>query len=303
MATVISSSVFSPTNFLSFPLSQRSLELNPHPARRNLCCSGKKYSKGRAAKSDEELCDELREFIESMGLPEDHLPSISELRDNGRKDLANIVRRRGYKAITELLLNSNSVNHFDKTSEGNKDGKGCAFNRDFPSEAIEGDNLNDINHLKSLLCQKETELSQLKKQIEDEKFALVNLRARVKAELGDIQCSIADKDAELRAAQEYLNGLKEVHINYRTNGQVVEVAGSFNGWQHKVRMDLDHSSECIDSPDSRKPELWSTVLWLYPGIYEVTEIKFIVDGHWTVDPGQEIIISGGFTNNVLTVDG
>ncbi|XP_042409019.1 protein PTST homolog 3, chloroplastic-like isoform X7 [Zingiber officinale] len=278
MATVISSSVFSPTNFLSFPLSQRSLELNPHPARRNLCCSGKKYSsKGRAAKSDEELCDELREFIESMGLPEDHLPSISELRDNGRKDLANIVRRRGYKAITELLLNSNS--------------------------AIEGDNLNDINHLKSLLCQKETELSQLKKQIEDEKFALVNLRARVKAELGDIQCSIADKDAELRAAQEYLNGLKEVHINYRTNGQVVEVAGSFNGWQHKVRMDLDHSSECIDSPDSRKPELWSTVLWLYPGIYEVTEIKFIVDGHWTVDPGQEIIISGGFTNNVLTVDG
>ncbi|XP_042399206.1 protein PTST homolog 3, chloroplastic-like isoform X5 [Zingiber officinale] len=278
MATVISSSVFSPTNFLSFPLSQRSLELNPHPARRNLCCSGKKYSsKGRAAKSDEELCDELREFIESMGLPEDHLPSISELRENGRKDLANIVRRRGYKAITELLLNSNS--------------------------AIEGDNLNDINHLKSLLCQKETELSQLKKQIEDEKLALVNLRARVKAELGDIQCSIADKDAELRAAQEYLNGLKEVHINYRTNGQVVEVAGSFNGWQHKVRMDLDHSSECIDSLDSRKPELWSTVLWLYPGIYEVTEIKFIVDGHWTVDPGQEIIISGGFTNNVLTVDG
>ncbi|XP_042399208.1 protein PTST homolog 3, chloroplastic-like isoform X7 [Zingiber officinale] len=275
MATVISSSVFSPTNFLSFPLSQRSLELNPHPARRNLCCSGKKYSsKGRAAKSDEELCDELREFIESMGLPEDHLPSISELRENGRKDLANIVRRRGYKAITELLLNSNS--------------------------AIEGDNLNDINHLKSLL---ETELSQLKKQIEDEKLALVNLRARVKAELGDIQCSIADKDAELRAAQEYLNGLKEVHINYRTNGQVVEVAGSFNGWQHKVRMDLDHSSECIDSLDSRKPELWSTVLWLYPGIYEVTEIKFIVDGHWTVDPGQEIIISGGFTNNVLTVDG
>ncbi|KAG6501805.1 hypothetical protein ZIOFF_041689 [Zingiber officinale] len=234
MATVISSSVFSPTNFLSFPLSQRSLELNPHPARRNLCCSGKKYSKGRAAKSDEELCDELREFIESMGLPEDHLPSISELRDNGRKDLANIVRRRGYKAITELLLNSNS--------------------------AIEGDNLNDINHLKSLLCQKETELSQLKKQIEDEKFALVNLRARVKAELGDIQCSIADKDAELRAAQEYLNGLKEVHINYRTNGQVVEVAGSFNGWQHKVRMDLDHSSECIDSPDSRQPVKICTTL-------------------------------------------
>ncbi|XP_074592192.1 protein PTST homolog 3, chloroplastic-like [Curcuma longa] len=150
------------------------------------------------------------------------------------------------------------------------------------------------------MCQKEMELSELKKQIEDEKLALVNLRARVKTELGDIQRTIADKDAELRVAKEYLNGLKEVHINYTTNGQVVEVAGSFNGWQHKIRMDLHHSSECIDSPASRKLVLWSTVLWLYPGIYE---IKFIVDGHWEVDPGQEIITGGGFTNNVLIVDG
>lgn len=32
----------------------------------------------------------------------------------------------------------------------------------------------------------------------------------MKAELGDIQRTIADKDAVLHAAKEYLNGLKEV---------------------------------------------------------------------------------------------
>lgn len=32
----------------------------------------------------------------------------------------------------------------------------------------------------------------------------------MKTELGDIQRTIADKDAELRVAKEYLNGLKEV---------------------------------------------------------------------------------------------
>ncbi|RWV92619.1 hypothetical protein GW17_00044987, partial [Ensete ventricosum] len=130
-------------------------------------------------------------------------------------------------------------------------------------------------------------------------LALSSLHARATVELADIKRIIAEKDAELHAAEGNLNGLKEVRIDSWANGQIVEVAGSFNGWQHRVRMDQHPSSKHINPPGYRKPMLWSTVLWLYPGVYE---IKFIVDGEWRIDSQWEIITSGGITNNVLRVD-
>lgn len=114
-----------------------------------------------------------------------------------------------------------------------------------------------------------------------------------------MQRTIAVNDAELNVAQENLRELEEVHIDYWANGEIVEVAGSFNGWLHRIKMDLNPFSEPIDRPDDRKTLLWSAVLWLYPGVYE---IKFIVDGHWRIDPQREIINSGNITNNVLRVD-
>lgn len=45
-----------------------------------------------------------------VGLPEGHIPSMKELSEHGRKDLANIVRRRGYKLIGELIGNRTKVN-------------------------------------------------------------------------------------------------------------------------------------------------------------------------------------------------
>ncbi|KAF5177156.1 Ptst-like protein [Thalictrum thalictroides] len=57
-------------------------------------------------KSNDELCTELCEFISMVGLPQGNVPSFKELFDHGRKDLAYIVRRRGYKLITELLTKS-----------------------------------------------------------------------------------------------------------------------------------------------------------------------------------------------------
>ncbi|XP_065001467.1 protein PTST homolog 3, chloroplastic-like [Musa acuminata AAA Group] len=386
----------------SFPSFRRSQELrllwssNPYLVRRSLapCCSGEEFRyaaafigslgdykvlwRGRALKRKEELCHELREFISATGLAENRVPSMKELCENGRKDLANIVRRRGYKVVTELLFNSNGENHSDKISEGRQrfidaelykaaggqetkihvspyctlrrsnrsmerdlvksngmvltdnhvqvcdnsessvdslhikavkfrqtgeldtmEGEDCELYHDLASEIYEHDNQNEINRLKILLHQKKMELSQLKQQIDDEKLALSSLHARATVELGDIKRIVAEKDAELHAAEGNLNGLKEVHIDYWANGQIIEVAGSFNGWQHRVRMDHHPSSKHINPPGYRKPMLWSTVLWLYPGVYE---IKFIVDGEWRIDSQWEIITSGGITNNVLRVD-
>ncbi|RWW16289.1 hypothetical protein GW17_00019838 [Ensete ventricosum] len=44
------------------------------------CCS----RRGRASKSNEELCHELLEFNLAMGLPENRVPSMKELCENGR---------------------------------------------------------------------------------------------------------------------------------------------------------------------------------------------------------------------------
>nr|CAD1835724.1 unnamed protein product [Ananas comosus var. bracteatus] len=94
-----------------YPPTCRSLR---KPVCRNLslACSGEqpreKAKSSRRTKSDKEVCNELREFMSVIGLPENRVPMLKDLSEHGRKDLANIVRRRGYKAITKLLLSSNA---------------------------------------------------------------------------------------------------------------------------------------------------------------------------------------------------
>ncbi|KAL8152865.1 hypothetical protein V2J09_010625, partial [Rumex salicifolius] len=92
-----------------------------------VACSSRvrKARVSRKAMSDADLYKGLREFVSSVGFPEDHVPSTKELAENGRKDLSNIVRRRGYKAVRDLLANSvcltegmNSPLHFEDDATG-----------------------------------------------------------------------------------------------------------------------------------------------------------------------------------------
>ncbi|KAJ0967301.1 hypothetical protein J5N97_024218 [Dioscorea zingiberensis] len=377
-----------------------------------LACNARKLSKSgkesKAGKSIEELCCELREFISALEFPEDHVPSTKELSDHGRKDLANIVRRRGYKVIAELLKDSTAKNNYAKLCSaenqafrdcnkeeilGDKEGtlhesgesicessmspieapmntlhgsiplyssvshdnvpnlsveslhsKAAKFlltgeldnldengslvsehlpliaeqslervditshdgltvtnsDEDFASEMFhEKQNQAEIDRLKDLLHQKEEELSYLKEQIEKEKTALSILGAKANTEISKAEEIILAKDIELRMVEETLFGLKEVHIEYWATGETVEVAGSFNGWQHHIKMDLHPSSETEEPTSARKSQLWSTILWLYPGIYE---IKFVVDGQWRIDSQRKVINSGSITNNILLVE-
>ncbi|KAL5981823.1 hypothetical protein ACLOJK_015889 [Asimina triloba] len=365
----------------------------------------------RSTKSNADLCNELREFISMTGLPKNSVPSIKVLSEHGRKDLANIVRRRGYKLITVLLQDTAEVDvdadiedislvndgacnidaidstdgkekgvealhedeslaskaqHHSSTNEAEpivfdfqvNDSIGYSVNSTLHEKALNfvqngvleqiegapsaeeirmlggsdishanvsitgsisvlghakaendmveaatwgqvtsvlesnggcaGSNVNageaeflaedhktkrddslpskelnspgrdqdsvqtskkenqaEINHLKEMLQQKESELSQLKQQIEDEKLALSIMQSKANDELGNAQRFLLEKDAELLAAEETLSGLKEVEIQYWADGAVVEVAGSFNGWQQPIKMDCHVSSEAI----------------------------------------------------------
>lgn len=394
--------------------------------------------------SDAELGNALREFVASVGLPQDHVPSTKELSHHGRKDLANIVRRRGHKLIKELLAKSTNIAIYgfdtlknyngdsNENSECEETGQGENLNdtieeltdvplmdddsaagaslvakhepsfipneeshvsgepsitlqekvenfmrfgqldtveddmcgdlklddgskmsnfgqssvegepmthsegdsryfprdsnikvgqngsllitRDFYSSAQGPQNIDfdnevhietgkmenevEINRLKHMLRQKELELSKLKEEIEREKQELSILQTKAENEINKAQKLISEKSAELHAAEESLSGLMEAKIQYSGEGRMVEVAGSFNGWHQRIKMDPQPSSAIVDPIASRKPRLWSTTLWLYPGVYE---IKFIVDGHWKIDPQRESTIKGGLENNILRV--
>lgn len=82
-------------------------------------------------------------------------------------------------------------------------------------------------------------------------------------------------------------------------GNRVELAGSFNGWQHHAYLLPDLSSKASKLPGTRGPLLWRIELWLYPGVYE---IKFIVDGKWMLDDRREVIQGHMGENNLLIVE-
>ncbi|KAL3536234.1 hypothetical protein ACH5RR_004695 [Cinchona calisaya] len=464
-------------------LQQNNLPIYPHQNHPRICASLSKKPRGsrRAVKSNEDLCKDIKGFLSAAGLPQDHVPSMKELSEHGRQDLANIVRRRGYKFIRELLTSSAEIqingscteekltgeqdicseyegistgqqekvkdasDDISLSSEANKreqslakdasistevdimefaedlsfsigtaganllqdnvtvpetnrkldsdndissgpessiypslQGKVAKFIQDgdlddieedsraitesqnaiesnsvstpgqqndpvfYGAEIIKGntalpshqvehpamdtnssrmeshsteiatidckkdqeveaqkvENQAEINRLKFILHQKELELNQLKEEIEKEKLALSTLQTKADREISRAQKLILEKDAELQAAEETLSGLQEVEIQYCGEGEVVEVAGSFNGWHQKIKMDSQPSSSISDLIGSQKSRLWRTMLWLYPGVYE---IKFIVDGRWTVDPQRESVTRATIHNNILRV--
>ncbi|XP_049937012.1 protein PTST homolog 3, chloroplastic isoform X2 [Nymphaea colorata] len=418
--------------------------------------SGRSLRVTRAGKSNADLCKELKEFLLSVGLPPNRVPSMKELSQHGRQDLANIVRRRGYKLIGELLRGSantdsktgtsttaeiNFINQLDQQNSGQDDRsspsegdhfshlhgsndvfhsiddihkqeesphpislhekaarfvmtgelesaevvmlfdtgtvesdnklsmvhdgeyglensvaeinqpitwlnglKGAtisspsegslsdhfvesseypAFNdgSTFPpglypsrqeistnsnfadaSSSVEEVNKSDkqleINELKAMLHQKEIELLELRQQIENEKVALSILQEKAKNEVDKAMKLISEKDALLNSVEEDLLGLREVRVEYHGDAAVVEVAGSFNGWHHPIRMEADATSGIQNTSGARLPMSWSTILWLYPGVYE---IKFIVDGIWKVDSQQECVKHENIENNILRV--
>ncbi|ONH96426.1 hypothetical protein PRUPE_7G128700 [Prunus persica] len=200
-------------------------------------------------------------------------------------------------SASKQLLPSTTVDASLRDDSSSAEGISSLSGKDSDVKTSEREDQLDINNLKFML--KEMELCRLKEQIEKEKLALSKLQTNAETAISKAQKLVFEKDAELLAAEESLSGLVEVEIQYRGDGEIVEVTGSFNGWHHQIEMDPQPSSSIIGPTGSRKTRLWSTRLWLYPGIYE---IKFIVDGQWKIDPQRESVTRGTICNNILQVD-
>ncbi|KOM35201.1 hypothetical protein LR48_Vigan02g135100 [Vigna angularis] len=125
------------------------------------------------------------------------------------------------------------------------------FDKSADTETPKVQNESEINHLKYMLYQKELELSRLKEQIEKEKLALSILQTKAEAEISKARKLISEKDVELQFAEESLSGLKEVQIGFWGDGDIVEVAGSFNGWHHQIKLDPQPSTSAVDIGESR----------------------------------------------------
>ncbi|KAG9153940.1 hypothetical protein Leryth_022989 [Lithospermum erythrorhizon] len=117
-----------------------------HPSTIYACAIKKSHRASRKVKSNDDLCNDIREFLSNVGLPEDHLPSLKELSQHGRQDLANVVRRRGYKVMKELLAASTRTSlstsdlekSFSEIEEGfhdNDEDKSTGQNEKIPAPA------------------------------------------------------------------------------------------------------------------------------------------------------------------------
>jgi hypothetical protein len=100
-------------------------------------------------------------------------------------------------------------------------------------------------------------------------------------------------------SSQHIPVFEQVHVDWWGEGKRVELAGSFNGWEHHLCLFPDLASESPKRDGSRGPMMWSVELWLYPGLHE---IKFIVDGKWQIDPQREAVHHHIGSNNVLRVD-
>ncbi|KAJ7565140.1 hypothetical protein O6H91_02G049800 [Diphasiastrum complanatum] len=399
-------------------------------------------------KSDMDLLKKLEEFMSSTGLPLDKVPSTRELAGNGRQDLANAVRRRGYKAVAKLLADKkvlwrkeeDKINNENKggstvslscskellpvadnlvrlgdadlckddqaitpnpssrtiektagpslpkespfeaslvndangqklfhgvngeatispvkslfqeeamefirsdQADGNEDEEEISHNDDVQQNFVDDNHVNssvsetdqhtsshfgtaetiaarkatvdkdyeldlqrqiqvELERIKMALLSRELELAKMSRELEEAKAQLALFHAKATAELTQTKQALLEKELSLQAAQQALEHLKQVQVEWWGEGSKVELAGSFNGWQYNFPMDPDPSSEIANLDGSRGPMMWGTKLWLYPGFYE---IKFIVDGNWTIDQRREIVMRNMGQNNVLRVDG
>ncbi|XP_073265745.1 protein PTST homolog 3, chloroplastic isoform X5 [Populus alba] len=195
---------------------------------------------------------ESKGFREPENMTEDHSKISSE------ENYENAVGESDTTStLNENLLTSMQVVPSVRVSQALRNespAEGLAsadVDKDLDIETSKKDNQVEINHLKFVLHQKELELSQLKEQIEKEKLALSALQTKAEREISKAQKLISEKDAELLVAEESLSGLVEVEVQYCGNGEMVEVAGSFNGWHHPVRLDPQPSSSIKDHFGSR----------------------------------------------------
>ncbi|XP_010242336.1 PREDICTED: uncharacterized protein LOC104586719 isoform X5 [Nelumbo nucifera] len=132
----------------------------------------------------------------------------------------------------------------------------------------------------------ETEIMKTQDKLRATHAKLVVLEGKMAMKIIEAQKMVEEKQKRIDDAQNALRLLRTACIVWPNSASEVLLAGSFDGWASQRKMEKSSTG------------IFSLCLKLYPGRYE---IKFIVDGVWTVDPLRPIVKNNGYENNLLII--
>ncbi|KAK8492573.1 hypothetical protein V6N11_030797 [Hibiscus sabdariffa] len=150
----------------------------------------------------------------------------------------------------------------------------------------DGSSTDDFNKLSDAWEFQENEILNAQDNLRSLRARLAVLEGKMALAIIDAQKTVDEKQKRIDHARRALQLLRTACIVWPNSGSEVLLAGSFDGWATKRKMEKSSSG------------VFSVHLKLYPGKYE---IKFIVDGEWKLDPLRPIVNNGGFENNLLII--
>ncbi|XP_048235253.1 protein PTST homolog 2, chloroplastic isoform X2 [Ricinus communis] len=132
----------------------------------------------------------------------------------------------------------------------------------------------------------ETEIMKAQDRLRSIRAKLAVLEGKMALAIIESQKIVEEKQKRVDDAQRALQLLRTACIVWTSSASEVLLAGSFDGWNTKRKMQKSSGG------------IFSVCMKLYPGKYE---IKFIVDGEWKVDPLRPIVRNDRYENNVLII--
>ncbi|XP_028792540.1 protein PTST homolog 2, chloroplastic-like isoform X2 [Neltuma alba] len=145
---------------------------------------------------------------------------------------------------------------------------------------------DDLHKLSDAWEFQENEILRAKDRLRSIRAKLAVLEGKMTLAIMDADKIIEEKQKKIDNACRALRFLKTTCVVWPNAASEVLLAGSFDGWSSKRKMEKSNSG------------VFSAYLQLYPGKYE---IKFIVDGEWKIDPLRPVVHNNGYENNLLII--
>ncbi|XP_054808221.1 protein PTST homolog 2, chloroplastic isoform X2 [Prosopis cineraria] len=145
---------------------------------------------------------------------------------------------------------------------------------------------DDLQKLSDAWEFQENEIFKAQDRLRSIRAKLAVLEGKMTLAIMDANKTIEEKQKRIDNSRRALTFLKTICVVWPNSASEVLLAGSFDGWSSKRKMEKSNAG------------VFSVYLQLYPGKYE---IKFIVDGEWKIDPLRPIVQNNGYENNLLII--
>ncbi|XWS34942.1 hypothetical protein CRYUN_Cryun21dG0080800 [Craigia yunnanensis] len=170
----------------------------------------------------------------------------------------------------------------------------CSQSNDSEEESIvqasmdagDGSSTDNLHKLSDAWELQENEMMNAQDKLRSTRARLVVLEGKMALAIIDAQKMVEEKQKRIDDAHRALQLLRTACIVWPNSASEVLLAGSFDGWATKRKMEKSSTG------------VFSVCLKLYPGKYE---IKFIVDGEWKIDPLRPIVNNDRYENNLLII--